>query len=329
MSSDETYPHLRDDADPSALHVSVMRDRCVDLLAPALSAPGSVYVDATTGMGGHTEAVLDRCEHAQAICIDRDENAIALAGRRLQRFGDRVRFVHTSYDHIDQALDQCGVEVAQAVLFDLGVSSLQLDDLERGFSYRADAPLDMRMDPSQTLTAADVVNTYEVSRLWTIMRRYGEEKHARRIAERIGEMRAQHPLSTTADLVEAVRTATQATDHRGHPAKRVFQAIRIEVNQELRGLEDALPKALDRISVDGRVVVMSFQSLEDRIVKRIMRDATTSNTPSGLPVELEEHAPRFVSLTRGAEQAADQEQQQNPRARSVRLRAVQRVRRGR
>lgn len=306
------------------IHVSVLRQRCVDLLAPSLAHPGAVYVDATTGMGGHTRAVLDACPQARAVCIDRDEQALAIAGRRLAGLEDRVTFVHSSYDHLGQILDD--VE-ADAILFDLGVSSLQLDDADRGFSYMHDAPLDMRMDRSQGITAADVVNTYDEGRLWTILRTYGEEKHARRIAQRIVAMRAERPLRTTGDLVEAVRTATDSREQRGHPAKRVFQAIRIEVNQELAGLERALPAALDRLGVDGTLVVMSFQSLEDRVVKRVFREATSSRTPSGLPVDLPELQPEFELLTRGAEQADQVEQRQNPRSTSVRLRAVRRTRR--
>ncbi|WP_028244635.1 16S rRNA (cytosine(1402)-N(4))-methyltransferase RsmH [Pseudoclavibacter soli] len=310
--------------DIEGIHASVLRQRCVDLLAPSLAHPGATYVDATTGMGGHTRAVLEACPQARAICIDRDEQALAIAGRRLTAFADRVTFVHSSYDHLHEILDEVEID---AILFDLGVSSLQLDDADRGFSYMHDAPLDMRMDQSQGITAADVVNTYEEGRLWTLLRTFGEEKHARRIAHRIVEMRAERPLRTTGDLVEAVRTATNSREQRGHPAKRVFQAIRIEVNQELAGLEQALPAALSHLRVGGTLVVMSFQSLEDRVVKRVFRDATSSRTPHGLPVDLPELRPEFELLTRGAEQADEAEQQQNSRSASVRLRAVRRTRR--
>lgn len=313
-------------ADPATVHVSVLRERCVELLAPALQAEGAVYVDATCGMGGHTEAVLEACPAARAVCIDRDEEALALAGRRLERFGSRASFAHASFDHLAEVLAERGIAEVQAVLFDLGVSSLQLDDVDRGFSYRADAPLDMRMDRSQSLTAAEVVNTYEVGRLWTILRRYGEERHARRIAENIGRMRAERPLRTTGDLVRAVETATQSHEHRGHPGKRVFQAIRIEVNGELSEIESAVPQALAVTAVGGRVAVMSFQSLEDRIVKRILREACTTTAPPGLPEIPEDQLPRFRALTRGAEQAGEDERARNRRSASVRLRAVERIR---
>jgi 16S rRNA (cytosine1402-N4)-methyltransferase len=305
----------------------VLRDRLVELLAPALSEPGSVYVDATLGMGGHTEAVLTACPQARAIGIDRDTEALALASERLAPFGDRFTGVHAVYDEIGEVIAGHGVR-ADAVLFDLGVSSLQLDEAERGFAYAQDAPLDMRMDQTSGLTAADVLNTYDAAELTRILRDFGEERFAGRVTSAIVRARAAEPFTTSARLVDVLRSAIPAASQRtgGHPAKRTFQALRIEVNRELEAWQAALPQAIEHLALGGRIAVMSYHSLEDRLTKRALAAGATSTTPKGLPVELPEHAAYLRLLTRGAEEASADEQARNPRSASVRLRAAERIR---
>ncbi|MDQ0742803.1 16S rRNA (cytosine1402-N4)-methyltransferase [Clavibacter sp. B3I6] len=310
------------------IHTPVLLARCLELLAPALQGEGAVLVDATLGMAGHSEAFLDAIPGLRLVGLDRDPDALAIAGERLARFGDRVHLVHTVYDGIGRALDGLGIGEVQGVFFDLGVSSLQLDRVERGFSYSQDAPLDMRMDGTAGLTAAQVVAEYDELELRRIFYDYGEEKLAPRYASRIVQARELEPITTSARLVEIIQQATPAAVQRaGHPAKRVFQALRIEVNQELSVLARAMPAAIDRLAVGGRVVVESYQSLEDRIVKRELRARSTSTAPVGLPVELPEHRPELKLLVRGAELADQDEIAQNPRAASVRLRAAERARR--
>ncbi len=310
------------------IHTPVLLERCLELLAPALQGEGAVLVDATLGMAGHSEAFLDALPGLRLVGLDRDPDALAIAGERLARFGDRVNLVHTVYDGIGRALEGLGIGEVQGVFFDLGVSSLQLDRVERGFSYSQDAPLDMRMDGTAGLTAAQVVAEYDELELRRIFYDYGEEKLAPRYASRIVQAREVEPITTSARLVEIIQQATPAAVQRaGHPAKRVFQALRIEVNQELSVLARAMPAAVDRLAVGGRVVVESYQSLEDRIVKRELRARSTSTAPVGLPVELPEHRPELKLLVRGAELADQHEIAQNPRAASVRLRAAERARR--
>ncbi|WP_454119205.1 16S rRNA (cytosine(1402)-N(4))-methyltransferase RsmH [Microbacterium lacticum] len=313
----------------SDIHTPVLLERCVELLAPALAHPGAVLVDATEGMGGHSEALLERFPEVRLIGLDRDTDALRIAGERLARFGDRVTLVHTVYDGIAQAVASVGVSQIDGVLFDLGVSSLQLDEAARGFAYAQDAPLDMRMDQTAGTTAADIVATYGEGDLRRIFERYGEEKLAGRYARAIIAARAEAPIERTGRLVDILIAATPAAvqrEGRGHPAKRVFQALRIEVNAELAVLDRAIPASMDLLRVGGRIVVMSYQSLEDRLVKRDFADASASTAPAGLPVELPEHAPRFRLLTKGAELAPDEERARNPRATPVRLRAAERVR---
>jgi 16S rRNA (cytosine1402-N4)-methyltransferase len=313
--------------DARDLHTPVMLERCVELLAPALSRDGAVLVDATLGMGGHSEAFLERFPGLRLVGLDRDTDALELAGRRLARFDDRVTLVHTVYDGIADALASAGFIAADGVLFDLGVSSLQLDIADRGFAYSQDAPLDMRMDQTGGTTAADIVAAYGEGDLRRIFERYGEEKLAGRYARAIIAARTQAPIERSGQLVDILVAATPyAAQRTGHPAKRVFQALRIEVNRELSVLEQAIPAALEVLPVGGRIVVMSYQSLEDRLVKRAFADASTSTSPAGLPVELPDHAARFRLLVKGAELASDDERERNPRATPVRLRAAERVR---
>lgn len=309
------------------IHTPVLLDRCIELLAPALQGPAPVIVDATLGMGGHTEALLEQFPALTVIGLDRDLDALRIATERLERFGDRLRPVHTVYDGIVEAVASCGFDAVDGILFDLGVSSLQLDVADRGFAYAQDAPLDMRMDQSTGVTAAEVVATYSEGALRRIFEQYGEEKLAARYARAIVRAREQAPLERSGQLVDVLQDATPAAlKNAGHPAKRVFQALRIEVNGELAVLERALPGALSVLAVGGRIVVMSYQSLEDRLVKRVLADASRSTAPAGLPVELPEHAPRFRLIVKGAELASDAERERNPRATPVRLRAAERVR---
>lgn len=318
-----------DEEHASTRHTPVLLQRCVALLAPALTAPGAVVVDATLGMGGHSEALLTRCPQARLVGIDRDPQAIELAGRRLAQFSGRVTLVHAVYDEIAAVLADLGLPSVQGVLLDLGVSSLQLDEASRGFAYAHDAPLDMRMDQTTGITAAEVLNTYAASDLARILRVYGEERFAKRIAEAVVRERARAPFTSSARLVDLVRACVPAPARRtgGNPAKRTFQALRIEVNRELEVLERALPAAVDSLEVGGRIVVMSYHSLEDRLVKQVLGVGARSTGPIDLPVELPEHAPVLRLLTRGAETASPEEIEANPRAASVRLRAAERLRR--
>ena len=312
-------------------HVPVLLDRVVALLAPALERPDvdqTVLVDATLGLGGHTEAVLERFPRVRVIGIDRDPHAHQLAGARLQQYGERFRGVHAVYDELLDVIADLGISHVDAVLFDLGVSSMQLDVRERGFAYASDAPLDMRMNDAEGITAADVLNTYDARDLARILRDYGEEKFARSIARAIVAARETEPFTTSGRLVELLYDVIPAPARRtgGHPAKRTFQALRIEVNDELDVLRRAIPASLQAIGVGGRVVVESYQSLEDRIVKYAFTAATASDVPPDLPFIPEGHEPTLRLVTRGAEKAAAAETATNPRAASVRLRAIERIR---
>jgi 16S rRNA (cytosine1402-N4)-methyltransferase len=309
------------------IHTPVMLARTVDLLAPALDHPGAVLVDATLGMAGHAEAILERFPELVLIGLDRDTQALALAGERLAPFGERVRLVHTVYDRFTEVLGALGIDSVSGILFDLGVSSLQLDEVDRGFSYSKDAPLDMRMDATAELTAELILATYNEAELRRIFYEFGEEKLAPRYARKIVERRMTDPFVRSAQLVELIIAATPAAVQRsGHPAKRVFQALRIEVNQELSVLAHAIPAAIDSLGVGGRIVVLAYQSLEDRIVKRVLAARSSSTAPVGLPIELPEHRPELKLLVRGAELASESEKAQNPRATPVRLRAAERLR---
>ena len=308
-------------------HVPVLLDRCVALLAPALEAPGAVVVDCTLGMGGHAQALLERTG-ARLVGLDRDPEALRRSAARLAPHGDRAVLVHAVYDRLPEVLDELGLPRVHGVLFDLGVSSLQLDEAARGFAYAQDAPLDMRMDPTTGPTAADVVNGYDGRALARVLKQYGDERFASRIADAIVRERAREPFTGTARLAELVRTAIPAATRRtgGHPAKRTFQALRIEVNDELGVLRRALPGAVDALAVGGRIVVMSYQSLEDKVVKAELVGRSTSDVPVDLPFVPEGSTPELRLLVRGAEQASAQEVADNPRAASVRLRAAERQR---
>jgi len=309
-------------------HTPVLLERCLALLGPALDDPGAVVVDATVGLGGHSAALLERFAEVRLVGLDRDREALAAAGQRLQRFAPRATLVHAVYDRLPAVLTDLGLDRVQAVLFDLGVSSLQLDAADRGFSYAQDAPLDMRMDQSTGRTAAEVVNTYPARELARVLREYGEERFAGRVADAIVRERDREPFTRTARLAELVRAAIPAATRRtgGHPAKRTFQALRIEVNGELAALERALPAAVAAVAVGGRIAVLSYHSLEDRLVKRVFAAGAAPAAPPGLPVVLPEHEPTLRLLTRGAEAPGDAEVAANPRAASAKLRAAERLR---
>jgi len=305
-----------------------MRDRCIDLLTPSIeSSRTPVVVDATLGLGGHTEALLSRFPELIVIGIDRDPSALVQARQRLAVFGDRLITTHAVFDSITDVVTAHGYSQLSGVLFDLGVSSMQLDESDRGFSYSHDAPLDMRMDSTQVITAFGIVNHYEPGALVKILRTFGEEKFATRIVENIVKARAIAPLNSTMQLATLVKESIPAATRRtgGNPAKRTFQALRIAVNDELGAITRAIPQALNLVEVGGRVVVMSFQSLEDKIVKEFFVEASTSKSPRDLPMELPEFAAKFSLVIKASEKASQAEQDENSRSTSVRLRAIERV----
>lgn len=309
-------------------HISVMRDTCIDLLTPAINkSPRPVVVDATLGLGGHSEALLQSNQNLFLIGIDRDVDAIKKAQMRLAKFEKQIQLNHAIFDEITSVVNTAGFEKVDGILFDLGVSSMQLDQIDRGFSYSQDAPLDMRMDRSTGITASEIVNTYAPGELVRILRTYGEEKFASRIVENIVKERAKAPLNSTAQLATLVKESIPAATRRtgGNPAKRTFQALRIETNDELGAVSRAIPQALELLKIGGRLVVMSFQSLEDRIVKEIFTQATTSRTPRDLPIEIPEFAAKFALVVRGSVLPSEAEIAANSRAQSVRLRAIERV----
>ena len=308
-------------------HVPVLQQRCLDLLAPAIGVENAILVDATLGLGGHAESALTEFPNLRVIGIDRDPEALELSKTRLSRFAPRIEFVLAVYDEISEVLADLNIEQVHGVLFDLGVSSMQLDKDDRGFTYSRNAPLDMRMNGTVGQTAADVVNTYDYANLARILREYGEERFASRVANAIIRERQIKPFTTSDQLVTVVRDAIPAATRRtgGNPAKRTFQALRIEVNDELAVLERAIPAALDCLALDGRIVLLSYQSLEDRIVKKALRVGTMSTTPVDMPFVPDSDKPWLKVLTRGSEPASDSEIAQNSRATSVRLRAAQRI----
>jgi 16S rRNA (cytosine1402-N4)-methyltransferase len=313
-------------------HVPVLLERCLALLAPALESAARagrtpVHVDATLGLGGHAEAVLAAHPEVMLVGLDRDTEALAHARARLARFGDRARLAHAVYDELPDVLARLEIERVDGVLFDLGVSSLQLDAPDRGFTYAQDAPLDMRMDQTRGITAEEVVNGYAEADLARVLRVYGEERFARRIVAAIARERARARITSSARLAELVKGAIPAAARRtgGNPAKRTFQALRIEVNGELKALEAALPAALDALAPGGRLVVMSYHSLEDRITKQAIAARARSTAPVDLPVEPPGTGPTVRLLTRGAELPDEAEVAANPRAASVRLRAAEHI----
>jgi 16S rRNA (cytosine1402-N4)-methyltransferase len=312
----------------SSLHKPVLLERCIELLGEALNNDSAILVDGTLGLGGHSEAFLQRFPKLTLVGIDRDENALKLAGERLAPFADRIHLVQAVYSDIPEVLEELGLKLADAVLLDLGVSSMQLDERDRGFAYSFDAPLDMRMDKSADLTAAAVLNEYAEADLAGIFKNYGEERYAKPIARQIVKVRSSQPFVNSKQLTEIIAKIVPFIPGKssGHPAKRVFQALRIEVNSELEILEETIPAVIDSLRVGGRVLVLSYQSLEDRIVKQALAAASTSSAPIELPIEFAEHAPVLRLVVRGAEKASEEEIQENPRSASVRLRAAEKIR---
>ena len=309
-------------------HASVMLDRCIALLSPAIEKSSNpIVVDATLGLGGHSFALLEKFPNLKIIGLDRDLSAIEKSSARLAKFSDRTTIVHAVYDEMPAVLKSLGIANVQGILFDLGVSSMQLDQVARGFSYSNDAPLDMRMDQSRGVSAKEVIDSYSRNDLIRIIREYGEERFASRIVDNLIAAREKGGINSTTELADLVKNSIPAPARRvgGNPAKRTFQALRIEVNQELEILQRAIPRAMDCLSVGGRMVVMSFQSLEDKIVKKFFTAATESKTPVGLPVEIEALAAKFKLVFSGSEKASEQEIEENSRAQSVRLRAIERV----
>lgn len=310
------------------MHIPVAVKRCIDLLSPALNnKKNPILLDATLGLGGHAKLFLEQFTNLKLIGFDRDQIALDTAKVNLSQYLPQISFIHSTYDQIQEELARGGVDFADAILFDLGVSSMQLDRIERGFSYSQAAPLDMRMDQSNPLTAAIILETYTHGELAKMLQNYGEEKFASKIAENIIKARAKSTLKSTKDLAELVKDSIPAPARRsgGNPAKRTFQALRIEVNQELVILEKAIPAALGALAVGGRLVVMSYQSLEDRIVKRHFNHVCASKSPLQLPVELPDSAASYKLLISGSQGADDLEQISNPRSQSMRLRAIERV----
>jgi 16S rRNA (cytosine1402-N4)-methyltransferase len=309
-------------------HQPVMLDRVAELLRPR---SGGVYLDATLGLGGHAERLLEAsAPDGRVIGLDRDPAALALARQRLAWAGDRLTAVAASFADLAEVAERLGLAAVDGVVYDLGVSSLQLDQPDRGFSYRADAPLDMRMDPTTGITAAEVLATYPRAELARVLREYGEERFAGRIARFVDEARRRAPISTTGQLVELVKAAVPAAARRTgpHPARRAFQALRIEVNRELDALEASLPQAIELLAPGGRLVVLAYHSLEDRIVKRALADAggRPVQGPPRLPVDLPAARPASVAvLTRRPETPTPAEVAANPRAESAKLRAAEKL----
>jgi 16S rRNA (cytosine1402-N4)-methyltransferase len=307
-------------------HIPVALDRCIELLAPGiLNKTSPVIVDATLGLGGHSFELLTRFPNLKIIGIDRDQSALEIAKDRLKDFAGRITFNHAIYSELESVLANNNISKIDGALFDLGVSSMQLDEVERGFSYAQAAPLDMRMDQSKGLTAQEVIDTYEWPALVHVLREYGDEKFAGKIADNLIKNRGK--IKNSLDLVELIKASIPAPARRtgGNPAKRTFQALRIEVNGELKAIEIAIPAAIAALNIGARLVVMSYQSLEDKIVKKVFADLVKSNTPLGLPIELPNSKAKFQLITKGSEGATEAEIAVNPRAQSVRLRAIERL----
>lgn len=313
----------------ATFHEPVMKDRVVALLAPALQCGGAVYVDATLGAGGHASAILAACPLARLVGIDRDGMALSLAEKRLAAFSGRCTFIKARFDEVGQVLDDLGSSSVQAIFADFGLSSMQIDQVDRGFAYRLKSPLDMRMDTQQGFTAADIVNGWEPRELHRILRDYGDEPHASRIVSAIVEQRKLSPIQDSERLVEIITNALPAAvrhSGRGHPAKRTFQALRIAVNDELESIKVFLTEAMSRLDVGGRMAVLSYHSGEDRLVKQAFSAAVKDMVPPGLPFVPEERKAQMIHLVRTAQRPDEDEVVRNSRASAARLRAIERIR---
>lgn len=306
-------------------HISVLLEECIENLN---IKPDGIYVDGTLGLGGHSEQILKRLTTGRLIGIDRDESAIRRTGERLKAYSDKMTLVHGNFCDVAQILDELGVDAVDGMLFDLGVSSPQLDESERGFSYMNDAPLDMRMDNTSSLTAWNVVNDWDEAELVRILRDFGEERYARRIASRIAERRTAKPIETTLELVDIIRSAMPAAALREkqHPAKRSFQAIRIAVNDELGAVDQMMKTAPDKLKPHGRLCVISFHSLEDRIVKTgIAARENGCTCPREAPICVCGFKQTLKSVHRKPIVPGEDELNENPRARSAKLRVAEKV----
>ncbi len=300
------------------LHKPVLLEESIDYLNVA--SGNKTVIDATVGLGGHTEAMLERNPELKVIGIDRDAEALRRASQRLEPFAGRFLPFAGTYDQLLEAMNELGISKVDGVLADLGVSSMQLDFPERGFSYSQNAPLDMRMDQSQGITAGELIESSSVSELAFIIKTYGEEKFARLIAKHIAGKKFEN-----SEQLNEVISAVVPKPHKGHPAKRTYQALRIAVNEEMDILERFVPNSIKALAEGGRLVVISYHSLEDSIVKKAIQKASQSSSPVGLPVELEQHRPVLKVLTRGVTRASEQEQIENPRSASARLRAAEKT----
>jgi 16S rRNA (cytosine1402-N4)-methyltransferase len=314
--------------DTAQRHIPVALDYAIEMLAPALDSEEAVLVDGTLGLGGHSEAFLEAFPRLTVVGIDRDLSAIELASERLARFGSRVKIVHSLYSEIQEVLDSLKISKVDAILLDLGVSSMQLDEADRGFAYSFDSPLDMRMNQHEPLTAAMILNQYSEGELARIFKEYGEERHSKKIARAIIDFRKSQEFTSSAELASLISKIIPFIPGKssGHPAKRVFQALRIEVNAELDILGSTIPSAISTLRVGGRILVMSYHSLEDTITKVALSKLANSSAPIEMPVELPEHAPSIKMLTKGTVVATDIEKQNNPRSASVRMRAAEKIR---
>ena len=308
-------------------HISILADECMEALQPQR---GGIYVDCTAGGGGHSYEIARRLpENGRLICLDRDDAALAACEKRLAPFGEHVTLVKSNFSEVEAVLDQLGIPSIDGIMWDLGVSSYQLDEKSRGFSYTAEAPLDMRMDTSCGITAADVVNTYSEAELIRILRDYGEEKFAPRVAHSIVTARVEKPLTTTTELAELIYQSIPAAARRKesqHPARRTFQAIRIEVNGELAAIAPSLEAAVNRLAPGGRAAVITFHSLEDRIVKQTFASLTGGCTcPPGFPVCVCGNAPKIRLLNKKPILPSEEEIQYNPRSHSAKLRCAEKL----
>lgn len=307
-------------------HVSVLPGECMDGLN---IKPDGIYVDGTTGGGGHSSLIAQRLsDKGRLICIDRDDDALAAASKRLAPLGKNITFVKSNFSDVKHVLEELNIEKIDGILFDLGVSSYQLDNGERGFSYMTDAPLDMRMDRQQALTACEVVNTYSRDDLKRIIKDYGEERYAGPIAAAICRRREEQPIETTLELTDIIKSAMPAAAKREkqHPAKRTFQAIRIEVNSELSSVEEAMSDSIACLAPGGRIAVISFHSLEDRLVKRAFAAAAQGCTcPKSFPVCICGNKPKIKLISRGVITATEEELEANPRSRSAKLRVAEKL----
>lgn len=306
-------------------HISVLLNECIENLN---IKPDGIYVDGTLGMGGHSAEIAARLTTGRLICIDRDETALERAGKRLEAFSDKVTFVHGNFSDTADILENLGINGVDGLLYDLGVSSPQLDEIERGFSYMGDAPLDMRMDSGDALKASDVVNGYSEERLNRIFWDYGEERYARRISAAIVKYRAEKPIETTLELVGIIKSALPAAALREkqHPAKRCFQAIRIAVNDELGSISRMMETAPDKLNIGGRLCVISFHSLEDRIIKSgIAARENGCTCPREAPICTCGFVKTLKSVSRKPILPSEEELENNPRSRSAKLRVAERV----